>query len=222
MKAMKTLIASAVLCSLMPSAFAASTVDMTVGGNIVPSACTPSLSTRNVTFGKVSSADLAADKHTDMVSQTSTLSIRCTSPTLYGLRVIDNKPGTHHQIPGWNETNSLGLGLTANDEKIGGYRLELIAEGSRIDDVTPFFAFQFSQGGSWTFFNEPKVDLTKIGGWPWLVGMHHTSGNQGGPAAIETAYLKMNIHGYIAPADGLTLTDDVALDGAATLEVVYL
>lgn len=219
MKAMKTLIASAVLCSLMPSAFAASTVDMTVGGSIVPAACTPSLSNRRVTFGKVSSTDLAADAHTDLVSQSVTLNIRCTSPTLYGLRTIDNKPGTGHAKPGTDFP--MGLGLTPTDEKIGAYHLEIEPEGSQIDGAQPFFGYRMGLGG-WSNFGSISAPVPSLGSFPDLVGMQKAAGNPNTPVAIENASLKMSVHGYIAPAAGLTLTDEVALDGAATLEVVYL
>lgn len=42
------------------------------------------------------------------------------------------------------------------------------------------------------------------------------------PHPLETASVEIVLNTWIAPANTLTLTDEVALDGSATLEVKYL
>ena len=72
----KTLIACCLIGSFSP-AFAASTVDLTVKGLIVPSACMPSLSANTVDVGRISVKDLNQDTRTQLTPATLQLGIDC-------------------------------------------------------------------------------------------------------------------------------------------------
>ncbi len=84
------------LLAALPAAMAASTVDVSVTGSIVPAACTPSLSAGEFNHGKISKADLNVDGPTGFFEKKkiATLSVNCTAATVYGIRGIDNRADT--------------------------------------------------------------------------------------------------------------------------------
>lgn len=81
-------------------AVCASTADIRVTGTLVPSACTPTLRISTLHFGTVSSADLHPERPTALTEHTPTLTIQCGTPTLYGLRVVDNRAGSAYGTNG--------------------------------------------------------------------------------------------------------------------------
>lgn len=62
-----------------------------------------------------------------------------------------------------------------------------------------------------SLFNTSGPNLTAVG----AIGTNE-------PGAIETLTTELAVKMAIAPAKHLTLTNEVNIDGAATLEVVYL
>jgi len=218
MKAIRTLLAAAVVAVVMPSAFAASSVDLTVSGTIVPSACTPTLSAADVSFGKISAADLALDKPTAFLGGKllSTLNVNCDAATLYGLRGIDNRAATVGNT--WYMT-PYGLGMTSGGEKLGAHYLEVMPLRSTIDAKPAFVTVGNAAGTTWTASATGEKGLRNYGE---LLGFTDTAGVTSGPIPIKDAQYGLQHYLVFAPANGLTLTDEVALDGSAVIEVVYL
>lgn len=81
MKTSVSLLSSALLLAITSSAFAASSVDLTVKGLITPSACTPSLP-GDVDLGKIAAKDLYQDSYTPLEKKTLQLSVNCDAATL--------------------------------------------------------------------------------------------------------------------------------------------
>jgi hypothetical protein len=218
MKAIHTLLAASVLAAAMPSAFAASSVDLTVSGTIVPSACTPTLSAPNVNFGKISAADLLQEGPTAFLGGRlqSTLNVNCDAPTLYVLRGIDNRKATVGND--WYLT-PYGLGMTAKGEKLGAHYLEIFPVRSTIDGKPAFVTVGNAAGTTWTASAPAEKGLRNYGE---LLGFTDTAGVTSGPIPIKDGTYGLQHYLVFAPASGLTLTDEVALDGSAVIEVVYL
>ncbi|AZE82419.1 hypothetical protein C4J98_0990 [Pseudomonas orientalis] len=198
-----SLISTLLLC---PPAFAASNTDLLVKGSITPSACEPVISGGGVIdFGKVSVKELNTDTYTDLPRETMLLSVRCDGPTFFTLNTIDNRAGTAASHFSWH-----GLGTTANDEKVGDAGLGLYAP---IADNVPV-----------------RTITSRDGGVTWIPStmLSHTlltavSNNEDvAPIAIEQLDAQIRLITHIAPADGLTLTDEVPIDGHATVQVNYL
>lgn len=217
MNTIRKLFAVAALVGVMPAAFAASTVDLTVSGTIVPASCTPTLSAPNVNFGKFSSADLNTDESTKWGDGlNSSLTVNCVAPTLYGIRSIDNRSAT----VGHNGYMSpYGLGLTSAGEKLGAHYLEIKTFGSTIDGKRSYITVGNSGGTTWAASLEGVKAIRNTGE---LLGFTDQIGETTGPIAIKDGIFALAHYVHIAPASGLTLTSDVALDGSATIEVVYL
>ena len=120
---------------LAPPAFAASNTDLSVRGSITPSACSPLISGGGmVDFGKMSAKSLNAEQHTSLPNQSMQLSVRCEAPTFFTLSTIDNRAGTSANHDRWH-----GLGMTPNDEKLGGSAFHLytpVADGVAVRMIT--------------------------------------------------------------------------------------
>lgn len=189
-----------------PLALAASSTDLAVKGTITPSACAPLISGGGmVDYGKMTARDLQAEQYTALPSQSMQLSVRCEAPTFFTLTTVDNRAGSSANHASWH-----GLGMTAEGEKLGGAAFHLyapVADGVAVRTIT-------------------SVD----GGVTWLPTSLLTHnmltavalGNQLVPIAVRDFDAQIRLYTHIAPADGLTLTDEVPVDGHATVQVTYL
>ncbi|KQQ60807.1 hypothetical protein ASF66_13800 [Pseudomonas sp. Leaf129] len=213
------LLTGAALLLALPAAMAASTIDVTVAGSIVPSACTPTLSTGTFNHGRISKTDLNSDKHTSFYSKQimGKLFINCAAPTVYAIKGIDNRADSVARHS--NVVAPYGLGYTPAKEKIGAHYLEISTPGSTLDGGAALFMTAASVGAAWGAPVSYELNIRNDGR---LIGLAKTAGTSGGPSAVGSAILTLGSSIEIAPAKGLTLTDEVALDGAATIEVVYL
>ena len=203
-------VASTLLIACAPAAFAASTVDLTVTGLITPNSCTPQLSGGGqVDYGKISAKDLSATGTTLLPTQTLQMSVTCTAPILIGLKAIDNRAGSSISTDG-----SMGLGLINGDQKLGKYSLYL---REPIADERPLQAIAATEGGttSWSsqaFWSSQYLSsVAVISGDPNPV-----------PTPVQNLTVGLEVMVSIAATDSLDLSNEVPLDGSATLEVKYL
>jgi type 1 fimbria pilin len=217
MNALSRLLVGAALMSLLPNAMAASSAQITVTGTIVPGACTPTLGVSHFDHGKISIGDLRRDAPTDLFDRrlNTTLNINCTSATAYGIRGVDNRAASVANNVGFS---SYGLGLTPTGEKIGQHLLLIDTRDSRIDGK-PTYITTSAAGSTW---DNARVAVTGILNNGGLLGLHDTQGPVTRPVAVKDAALSLSSVLVINPANSLTLTSDVPLDGAATIELVYL
>ena len=189
-----------------PSVFAASNTDLTVKGSITPSACAPLLSGGGtIDFGKMAVKDLNAEQYTSLPNQSMQLSVRCEAPTFFTLTTIDNRAGSSA-----NHHYGHGLGMTPEGEKLGGTVFHLyapVADGVAVRTIT-------SQDGGVTWLPTSLLTHTML----TAVAI----GNQLVPIAVQDFDAEIRLYTHIAPADGLTLTDEVPVDGHATVQVSYL
>jgi len=194
------------LLAASPWALAASSTDLAVKGTITPSACAPLISGGGtVDFGKMAAKDLNAEQHTPLPNQSMQLSVRCEAPTFFTLNTIDNRAGSSANHP-----YSHGLGMTAQGEKLGGASFHLytpVADGVAARTIT-----SLDGGVTWaptTMLNHSVLTAVAMG-------------SQLVPIAVRDFDAEIRLYTQIAPASGLTLTDEVPVDGHATVQVNYL
>ena len=201
----KTLIACCLIGSFSP-AFAASTVDLTVKGLIVPSACMPSLSANTVDVGRISVKDLNQDTRTQLTPTTLQLGIDCESATLFAMQTTDNRADS-------GANGEYGIGKTIPGERIGGYYMSLdsgVADGAA---VTPIFSFD---GVTWATM-DPDT------GWSTTIMVSiRDPGAARVPVPAKNTQMALSVNPFINPAKNMTITEDTAIDGSATIEVKYL
>ncbi|WLH91391.1 DUF1120 domain-containing protein [Pseudomonas sp. FP453] len=189
---------------------AASSVNLNVTGTITPSACNPHLSNGGVyDLGKIQAKDLNIDQPTELRAQSLRLELACEALTLVALKPRDNRPNTHFDS---GNNIKFGLGLINGNEKVGSMLLRL---PSIMADGTEMFAIGSVGQTSWspTDILSPTflTSFTPDRGIPNMA-----------PAPIQRLSADVLITPRIAPANTLTLTEEVPIDGSATLEINYL
>lgn len=201
------LLSTALALATASPAFAASSVDLTVKGSITPNACDTMISSGGVIdHGKLTAGDLRQDANTGLPQQSLLLSVRCEGPTLFTFNTIDNRDGTsavHDSLH--------GLGMINDNEKLGSVAFWLV---SPVADSVPVRTIVSSNGGaSWS----PSPTLNHL-----LKTAIASTGDLSGPIAVKDFDARINVATMIARADGLTLTDEVPIDGHVTLQLTYL
>jgi len=195
----------AMLLAGSASAFAASSVDLTVKGTITPSACEPTLSSGGlVDYGKISAKDLKADRPTSLPRQIVQMTLICDGPTTVALEAKDNRAGSAYR-----DDVHYGLGLINTDEKLGEMELKLmspVADGVAVETIG-------SIDSAATWHRESSLWRDNI----VAVAVPGTLT----PIMFEQLSVDLQIEPSIAPTNQLTLTNQVAIDGSATISVVY-
>ncbi|MGY2274195.1 MULTISPECIES: DUF1120 domain-containing protein [Pseudomonas] len=188
-------------------AVAASSVDLSVRGSITPSACELDIANGGAfELGKVSAKDLSPTSPTDLAEQTTGLAVTCEAATLMAIESTDNRAGSAH----WDEQLNFGLGLINGTQKLGGLH---IAVRRQVADGEAVYGNHSLDGGK-TWANN---GLFRPGG---LSSVYKVSPMAPIPVQVLTA--QMTIYPTIARTQGLTLTDEVPIDGSVTLTMRYL
>jgi hypothetical protein len=192
---------------LAPTVLAASTVDLAVKGLITPIACTPSLSSNNVDYGKLSAKDLKPTSDTYLPLTVLKLIVSCDAKTRLAIRALDNRLGSAPD--GWDDDFGLGL-INAGTQKVGGYQLKLLNPTA---DSNPGQAIR-----SFTGVDDWARDSIWLPSYYMSVG----DGTTDQPTELQVLTADLRIAPAIVRADSLDLSNEVAIDGSATLEVKYL
>ena len=186
--------------------FAASATDLNVKGRITPSACQPSLTNGGaIDHGKLLAKDLNVETITVLPQHRLHLSIRCEGATLLTLTTVDNRAGSS-TVP-----NLHGLGLINGSEKLGYLVFSLEDPVSDSGQMRPIMST--NNGATWL----PGSNLT----YAALVAVAGLNNPNNVPAAFTTLDATVAYYTYIAPANTLTLTHEVPIDGHATLQLKY-
>lgn len=192
-------------------AHAVSTVDLNVKGTITPSACEPSLSNGGAyDLGKIAAKDLNADQPTPLTSHALQLGLTCEAPTLVALQPSDNRSGSHFDS---DTQHKFGLGMANSNEKLGSMTLtmqDIVADGAEmraLGSVGSTAEWSPTSVMSTTF----RTSFTHNWSTPFLA-----------PTPIQRLVANVLIAPRIAPANTLTLTREVPIDGSVTLELNYL
>lgn len=204
--ALNTLIATLLLTGAA-NAIAASSVDLSVRGLITPSACEPSLSNGGVyDLGKVSAKDLKPDLPTSLPPQVLQMTVTCDAATLMALEAKDNRQGTDYN----NDPMEFGLGLIDGIAKLGAVSLHIVSPLA--DNVAARTIGSYDGGLTWT----PERNLMRDN---ILSVANNTTV---APLPVQVFSSELHISPKIAPARGLPLNNEVAIDGSVTLTVRYL
>ncbi|MFL1546952.1 DUF1120 domain-containing protein [Pseudomonas sp. O39] len=207
MQPSRVLITAAFLLAGISNVMAASSVDLGVVGVITPSACTPTLSNNGmVDHGKISAQDFpdAGNKHLPKV--TLQLVVSCKAAMLMAVKPTDNRAGsTFYDYPEY-----FGLGLASGGEKIGWYML--VTRNAIADDITRS-VIESDDGESWRF-----ADNTY-----WGVGRMRTAQGTGwNPMPLTTLKVDLEVYTTLMDKNTLPITEEIQIDGSATIDVVYL
>ena len=206
MKTLLNTVAASVMLLTCASTYAASTVDLAVKGLIIPSACTPSLSSGGIIdHGKISAKDLRPDNPTLIGTHTMTVAVLCDGAIPFALNSIDNRADSSMM------REIYGLGFINGTQKLGWFQLTLqnaVADGVQMKTIA-------SADGGNTWYDEKS----------WEPGVYMSVADTAGgtqPTPVKELVAQMTVDTTIARTDSLDLSNEVTLDGSATLEVKYL
>ncbi|HEN8798460.1 TPA: DUF1120 domain-containing protein [Pseudomonas putida] len=214
----KQLIAMGIALMCSTTVFASAT-DIVVTGVIKPGACTPSLSGGGTfDFGDISVDQLHRDRQTQFISPPQQLSVNCKSPTRFALRGVDGRAGSADSAAG--TIIAFGLGMNEHGQRIGAYFLRTNASSYVVDGSTSVTRLITADSGtSWQRDYTPDYSYLYNG----AVGRFHGFAvGAAVPTAIRNLTADLQIDMNIAALRNLTVTDDVKIDGASTIELSYL
>lgn len=207
MKTLLTTLATSALLLGGATAFAASTVELVVRGKIIPAACVPGLSSSGVIdHGKISANDLRADNPTLIGTHLLNMTVNCDAPVLFALHAIDNRAASA-AMP-----SDYGLGFINDNQKLGWYTLSLLNPVAE-DGVVVQPIASGDQGKTW--YRESAWE-------PSLYMSVASMDDDTQPLPVKELRVGLEVRTSIARTDSLDLSNEVTIDGSATLEVKYL
>lgn len=210
--------ASALILALSPLAAQANTLDLTVSGTVIPTACVPAFAGGgDVNLGRIFSASLSATQQNDLPPRDITLKVACDAPAAVEISAADNRAATKVTGLTFNgrtsDTLYFGLGNTKG-VGIGGFGL---LTGQPLADGTPqTFLVRNPQNRVWRV---PAAGLVSNAPVTYSWGPSAAAG----PAAARLHTFPMQVAAAIRPtADLPPTTDEFQLDGSVTFNVFYL
>ncbi|QZY95080.1 DUF1120 domain-containing protein [Pantoea dispersa] len=224
---MKTACAIAVLAA--SANVMAESVDLTVKGTIAPIACKANIAGGGVIdYGVISPESLKADAFTNLPKKTTNLTVTCDSPAKIAIGVSNNRVGSILDRPEYQEWSyptegakifdtptwtSMGLGM-ANGKPIGAWGA--MFENAKADGAASKLIVSYDKAATWG----NGWMLTPDSGRNSLNTMSKT--DETAPVSAKVFSYDIVVESYINKSSTLDLTKPIALDGSATLELVYL
>jgi type 1 fimbria pilin len=217
------------------SAFAADSADLTVKGNITPSACSPVFEGGGVVdFGTVKADALKANDYTKLTDKTVNLTVTCPTAKYVKFSVVDNQKTSSlgaavQPTLGSASTNAAnyvyGLGTTSIDGQsvnLGSYALSVNTAPTVDGSAAAGFGSQTTGGnllGTWDksaywIVGDGSREYTAINAG--LLGVLPPSGNSG-----KVFVFPITVTAAINKGSLLPVTEDVKLNGQATFQLVY-
>lgn len=200
------------------SVAAASTTELKVIGVIKPPACTPSFSGGGVVdYGTIPASSLPAGQYKTLEKKQINFQVNCDAPVKMGVAFKDNRQAS--RVAGIvsavsydaREIFNYGLGTVAN-KNVGGYALAwdsatTLGDGAALDNI-------YSDGGK----NWRRADGLDNNGSLYSFSAPGAKV----PVAMKSLKATINVQAVLNKPENLPLTQDVPLDGSATLELLYL
>ena len=209
----KHLLAPSLLASalLLSAGHALAGTDLSVSGRIQPGgACSLTLGNGGtIDLGTISRKDLK-EAELNIFRPEISLGIHCQAPTKVAFRALDNRAET--------SINKYAFGLGASGGKnVGTYYL---IPRNRIGDGAALAHLVGKGGGGWEVVDDGNTGTTRfispsdLSSW--------AKPGQTLPQAFQNISSRLGFEIYIAPAKDLDHSQEIAIDGSATMELVYL
>ncbi|WP_082221304.1 DUF1120 domain-containing protein [Herbaspirillum chlorophenolicum] len=199
---------------------AASMVPMEVVVTLTPAACTPTLSNGGVAdYGTMNANILRQGQVTALPAMNMTFSINCDAAAKFSVRVIDNRSAS--LVPGivaagsgnsaLGDDYNFGLGI-ASGRNVGGYTIRFMPN-TYTGDYRPVKLMSSTDGNTWS--DAGNGAASKRLRFSWGAG-------NGTVDAYKAVSGSLSVQPYVNKAENLPLSQDIPLDGSATLELHYL
>jgi hypothetical protein len=201
---------------LFDAVAAGRTQEATLRARFAPAACEPMLSNGGVVdFGTLSKNQLNTDKSTRLPPRSLTLRVACDAPTSFALLMQDNRSGSA------TVTSDIyyGLGTDSRQNRIGLYSLNVDPADASADSFARLYRTDSTTSGvAWSTASANPLPLGKTS----YLGFTDSPGSNAGPVLIQNLSTTVTVDAVIAPTNNLDLSSAIDLDGAGTIEIVYL
>lgn len=193
--------------------------ELTLNTAFTPAACTPRLGEGGlIDFGRISAQQLSLSDATRFTRSLS-LNVSCDSPTRFAFKATDNRAGSQRLVQALARGSQFGLGFGPQRAALGSFIARIGADA--LGDGKPLSALQGAPGGAgWQVVGQPQGPALHHDGG--LVGFADRAGAEVAPTAIKQLDATLAVELYLAPSRELPLSEEMRLDGAATLEIIYL
>ncbi|OWY30520.1 DUF1120 domain-containing protein [Herbaspirillum robiniae] len=200
------------LSAPMLAAQAAGNAELKVTGAIKTVACTPTLGGNGtVDFGVIPASSLPAGKEMALHWTPIDISISCQAPVKMALRVLDNRSASSTHA---GSHFSYGLGMVGG-AKVGRYNLVIVPGSIRTDGAPAHNLFSVDGNQSW-IVNGNGGQMGTDRAFSWTTAGGNT------PAPFKEVRMSVYVVPYLNRPENLPLTQDIPLDGSATVEIQYL
>lgn len=192
------------------------TREATLRARFAPAACEPVLSNGGVVdFGTLSKKDLNADKETRLPPKSLTLMVGCDAPTSFALIMHDNRAGSATVDSGID----YGLGKDSRGNKIGQYSLNVDPADANADGFARLYRTDSSTAGTaWSIGSVNPIPISQTR----YLAFTDSAGSNAGPVLVQNLSTTVTVDAVIAPTNSLDLSTAIELDGAGTIEIIYL
>ncbi|MHC8342303.1 DUF1120 domain-containing protein [Pseudomonas sp. RT6P73] len=192
------------------------TREATLRARFAPAACEPVLSNGGVVdFGTLSKKDLNADKDTRLPPKSLTLMVSCDARASFALIMHDNRAGSATV----DSEMDYGLGKDSRGNKIGRYSLNVDPAGANADGFARLYRTDSSTAGTaWSTGSANPIPIGQIR----YLAFTDSAGSSAGPVLIQNLSTTLTLDAVIAPTSSLDLSTAIELDGAGTIEIIYL
>lgn len=228
---MNTTIRNTALASILfaaaSGAFAAESADLTVKGVIKPAACVPTLTGGGIfDFGTISASALSDTAAYTLPVKKGSVTVTCDAATKVAVTFADNRTGTANQSAaaavGYFPTWIFGAGSVAG-KNVGAFAIsygsivgQATGDGS---EVTILYSHDKGASGNWSVL----PNATSYGVIPDATAISFAAWGNSKPNAYKTVVLPINVELAVGKVSELPpLTQEVPIDGSATIAVKYL
>jgi hypothetical protein len=190
--------------------------EATLRARFAPAACEPALSNGGVVdFGTLTINDLNADKPTRLPPRSLNLRVGCDAPTAFALIMHDNRAGSATD----DSDGQYGLGTDSRNNKIGFFSLNINPANASADTFARLYRTDSAGiNAAWSSASANPIALAKTR----YLSFTDSAGSAAGPAMIQNFNTIVTVDAVIAPLKNLDLSNAVDLDGAGTIEIIYL
>lgn len=190
--------------------------EATLRARFAPAACVPALSNGGVVdFGNLTINELSADKITRLPPRSLNLRVACDAPTAFALIMHDNRAGSATD----DSDSQYGLGTDGRHNKIGFFSLNIDPASASADSFARLYRTDSAgANAAWSSASANPIALAKTR----YLSFTDSAGSSAGPAMIQNFNTGVTVDAVIAPLNSLDLSNAIDLDGAGTIEIIYL
>ncbi|MGY2259742.1 DUF1120 domain-containing protein [Pseudomonas sp. SDO55104_S430] len=190
--------------------------ETTLRARFAPAACEPALSNGGVVdFGNLTINDLNPDKPTRLPPRSLMLRVGCDAPTAFALIMHDNRAGSATV----DSEIYYGLGTDGRNNKIGLYSVIVDPADASADSFARLYRTDSTTAGvAWSTSSANPISIARNS----YVSFTASAGSNAGPEMIQNLSTTVTVDAVIAPSNSLDLSNAIDLDGAGTIEIIYL